>query len=53
MMSSSDSSRGCFTCLKEMIDEYLRLRPDAMNPEGVITAHFGRIEIEATKERGK
>ncbi len=31
----------------EIIDEYLRLLPDAMNNEGVIEARYGRIEIEA------
>ena len=31
----------------DMIDEYLRLHPEAMNFNGVIEARFGRIEIEA------
>lgn len=31
----------------DMIDEYLRLLPEAINFEGVIEARFGRIEIEA------
>lgn len=35
---------------EEMIDEYLRLLPDAMDTLGVIEARFGRIEIEATKK---
>lgn len=33
----------------EIIDEYLRLLPDAINLNGVIEARFGRIEIEAKK----
>jgi hypothetical protein len=31
----------------EVIDEYLRLFPEAINDEGVLEARFGRIEIEA------
>ena len=33
----------------EMIEEYIRLLPEAINAEGVIEVRFGRIEIEATK----
>lgn len=33
----------------EIIDEYIRLLPDALLPNGVIEARFGRIEIEAKK----
>lgn len=38
------------TFYNEMIDEYLRLLPAAMDSNGVIEARFGRIEIEATKK---
>jgi trans-aconitate 2-methyltransferase len=31
----------------DMIDEYVRLNPDALRTDGVIEARFGRIEIEA------
>lgn len=31
----------------ELIDEYIRLSPEALNSEGVIEARLGRIEIEA------
>lgn len=31
----------------EMIDEYIRLFPECLHPNGVIEARFGRIEIEA------
>lgn len=37
------------TFFNELIDEYLRLLPEAENSEGVIQARFGRIEIEAVK----
>jgi trans-aconitate methyltransferase len=33
----------------EMIEEYLRLLPEAINSQGVIEARFGRIEIEGLK----
>lgn len=33
----------------ELIDEYIRLIPDAINEQGVIEARLGRIEIEAIK----
>ncbi|WP_068469871.1 class I SAM-dependent methyltransferase [Candidatus Protochlamydia phocaeensis] len=33
-----------------MIEEYLRLLPEAMNAEGVIEMRYGRIEIEAIKQ---
>lgn len=33
----------------EIIDEYMRLLPNAINAEGVIEVRFGRIEIEAVK----
>lgn len=33
----------------EMIEEYIRLLPEAINTEGVIEVRFGRIEIEAVK----
>lgn len=36
---------------EELIDEYLRLLPAAMNPNGVIEARFGRIEIEAIRDK--
>lgn len=35
----------------EIINEYLRLLPEAMNFDGVIEARFGRIEIEAFKKK--
>jgi SAM-dependent methyltransferase len=33
----------------ELIDEYIRLLPEALHSNGVIDARFGRIEIEAFK----
>lgn len=39
-----DMARGFYS---EMIDEYLRLFPEAMNVNGVVEARFSRIEIEA------
>lgn len=33
----------------ELTDEYLRLLPDALRPDGVVEARFGRIMIEAKR----
>lgn len=33
----------------ELTDEYLRLLPDALRPDGVVEARFGRIVIEAVR----
>lgn len=33
----------------ELTDEYLRLLSDALRPDGVVEARFGRIMIEAKR----
>ena len=33
----------------EMIDEYLKLLPEALSPDGIVEARYSRIEIEAIK----
>ncbi|MEI8126114.1 MAG: hypothetical protein WCG42_10200, partial [Parachlamydiaceae bacterium] len=40
----SDQARDFYN---EMIEEYIRLLPEAINAEGVIEVRFGRIEIDA------
>jgi trans-aconitate 2-methyltransferase len=42
----SDKAREFYS---EMIEEYLRLLPEAINSDGIIEARFGRIEMEAIK----